>query len=63
MYIPNPSHIQAQSIDELLDEHDRSELVRLRDDLQERIKHAGNDEHALLEFRLNLVKDAIDQTS
>lgn len=62
-YSPNHSHIRAQSIKDLLDEHNRTELVRLRDDLRVQTKHIEGEERELLEYRIGLVEDAIEQTS
>lgn len=62
-YSPNHSHIRAQSIKDLLDEHNRTELVRLRDDLRGQTKHVEGEERELLEYRIGLVEEAIEQTS
>jgi len=62
-YIPNHSEIRAQSIENLIDEHDRTELVRLRDDFQDQAKHMEGEERELLEYRIGLIEDAIEQTS
>ena len=62
-YSPNYSEIRAQSIENLLDEHNRTELVRLRDDLRNQTEHIEGEERELLEYRLGLVEYAIEQTS
>lgn len=62
-YSPNYSEIRAQSIENLLDELNRTELVRLRDDLRNQTEHIEGEERELLEYRLGLVEDAIEQTS
>jgi len=62
-YSPNYSQIRAQSIENLLDEHNRTELVRLRDDLRNQTKQIEGEERELLEYRIGLVEDAIEQTS
>lgn len=61
-YSPNHSHIRAQSIENLLDEHNHAELVRLRDDLQDQTKHIEGEERELLEYRIDLIVDAIEET-
>jgi len=62
-YSPNHSHIRAQSVEELLDKHNRTELVRLRDGFQDQAKGMEGEERELLEYRIGLVEDAIEQTS
>lgn len=37
-YSPDPLHTRAQTLRELLDEHDHDGLIRLKEDLQERIR-------------------------
>lgn len=61
-YSPNHSQIRAQSIGNLLDEYNRTELVRLRDDLRNQTKHIEGEERELLEYRIDLIADAIEET-
>lgn len=57
-YAPDPSYTRNQAVEALRSEHDHSGLVRLKEELQEQIKHA-EDERELLEYRLTLVTDAL----
>ncbi len=59
MYKPNPAHMRAQSIRDLLDWNSRKDLLEKESEIQERLGESDGRQKALLRYRLKLVQDAI----
>lgn len=59
-YAPNPAYECEQEIRRLVEEHDHDDLARLHQELSECASQSEGQERRLIEFRLELVNDAID---
>jgi hypothetical protein len=60
-YVSDPLYSRAETLQALLAEHDETDLKRLKQELENEAE--GNDdprESSLIDYRLALVKDAID---
>lgn len=60
-YVPDPLHNRAETLRDLLAEHDDADLKRLKQELEnEARKNDDPRASSLIDYRLALVKDAID---
>lgn len=58
VYSPDPLHTRLMGIRDLLEEHDRGDLIEMRSEIE-----ADSDAHSdLVEYRLSLIEDAIEWT-
>lgn len=60
-YAPDPLYARAETLQDLLAEHDEADLKRLKQELENEAERNDDPrESSLIEYRLALVKDAID---
>lgn len=59
-YASNPDYEREQEIRRLVEERDRDDLVRLRQELSDCASQSEGQERRLIEYRLGLVNDAIE---
>lgn len=60
-YAPDPLYTRAETLRDLLVKHDEADLKRLKQELEnESVKSEDPREFSLIDYRLALVKDAID---
>lgn len=59
-YAPNPAYEREQEVRRLVEEHDRDDLARLRQELSDCASQSEGQERRLIEYRLGLVNEAIE---
>lgn len=60
-YAPDPAYERKQEVRRLAEKHSGDDLARLRQELIECASQSEGQERQLIEFRLELVNDAIDR--
>ena len=60
VYFPDPLHTRMQGIRELLEEHDRKDLIEMRSEIE---ADSETRDSELVAYRISLIEDAIEWTS